>query len=47
MYSYKSLSRELSLISLGIIKDKGDFKLNQLQIEEVFEAALDSLINHF
>ena len=42
----RSLSRELSLISLGIIKDKGDFKLNQLQIEDIFEAALDSLINH-
>ena len=42
----KSLCRELSLISLGLIKDKGDFKLNKLQIEEIFEAALDSLINH-
>ena len=42
----KSLSRELSLISLGLIKDKGDFKLNKLQIEEIFDAALDSLINH-
>ncbi len=46
MNSNRSLSRELSLISLGIVKDKGDFKLNQLQIEEIFEAALDSLINH-
>ena len=42
----KSLSRELSLISLGLIKDKGDFKLTKFQIEEIFEAALDSLINH-
>ncbi len=42
----KSLSRELSLISLGLIKDKGDFKLNKFQIEEIFESALDSLINH-
>ena len=41
----KSLSRELSLISLGLIKDKGDFKLNKFQIEEIFESALDSLIN--
>ena len=41
-----SLSRELSLISLGLIKDKGDFKLNKFQIEEIFESALDSLINH-
>ena len=41
----RSLSRELSLISLGLIKEKGDFKLNKFQIEEIFEAALDSLIN--
>ena len=46
MNSYKSLSRELSLISLGLIKDEGDFKLNKLQIDEIFESALDSLINH-
>ena len=42
----KSLSRELSLISLGLIKDKGDMKLNKFQIEEIFDSALDSLINH-
>ena len=42
----RSLSRELSLISLGLIKDKGDFRLNKLQIEEVIESALDSLIDH-
>ena len=42
----RSLSRELSLISLGLIKDKGDFTLNKSQIEEIFESALDSLINH-
>ena len=42
----RSLSRELSLISLGLIKDKGDSKLNNFQIEEVFESALDSLIDH-
>ena len=46
MHNNKSLSRELSLISLGLIKDKGGFKLNKFQIEEIFEAALDSLINH-
>ena len=45
MYN-KSLARELSLISLGLIKDKGDFKLSKFQIEEIFESALDSLINH-
>ena len=42
----RSLSRELSLISLGLIKDKGDCKLKKFQIEEIFESALDSLINH-
>ncbi len=42
----RSLSRELSLISLGLIKDKGDLKLNKFQIEEIFESALDTLINH-
>ena len=46
MQNNRSLSRELSLISLGLIKDKGDFKLNKFQIEEIFESALDSLINH-
>ncbi len=42
----KSLSRELSLISLGLIKDNDDFTLNKFQIEEIFESALESLINH-
>ena len=42
----RSLSRELSLISLGLIKDKGDFQLNKFRIEEIYESALDSLINY-
>ena len=46
MHNFRSLSRELSLISLGLIKDKGDLKLNNTQIESIFESALDSLINH-
>ena len=46
MNSKRSISRELSLISLGLIKDKVKFKLNEDQIEEIFESALDSLINH-
>ncbi len=46
MHNNRSISRELSLISLGLIKDKGDFKLKKSQIEEIFESALDSLINH-
>ena len=45
MHNYKSLSRELSLISLGLIKDKGDFNLNKNQIDNIFESALESLIN--
>ena len=46
MHNHRSISRELSLISLGLINDKGNFKLNKSQIEEIFESALDSLINH-
>ena len=42
----KSLSRELSLISLGLINEKDDCKLNKYQIEEIFESALDTLINY-
>ena len=46
MHHNKSLARELSLISLGLIKDKADSKLSKFQIEEIFESALDSLVNH-
>ena len=46
MHNNRSLARELSLISLGMIKDKGDLKLNKFQIEEIFDSALDSLITH-
>jgi len=42
----RSLSRELSLLSLGLIKENENLKLNKFQIEEIFESALDSLINH-
>ena len=42
----RSLSRELSLLSLGLIKDSVDLKLNKLQIDKIFETALDSLISH-
>ena len=45
MYN-RSLSRELSFLSLGLIKDTGDLELNKIQIDEIFESALDSLINH-
>ncbi len=46
MHINRSLSRELSLISLGILKDKGDLKISKFQIEEIFESALDTLINY-
>ena len=46
MNSNRSLSRELSFISLGLIKEKGNFKLEKSQIEEIFESALDTLVNH-
>jgi len=46
MHNNKSLSRELSLISLGLINDKGTFKLNKFQIEEIVESALDTLIGY-
>ena len=46
MHNNRSLARELSLISLGLIKDKGNLKLNKFQIEEIFESAMDFLINH-
>ncbi len=46
MNNNKSLARELSLITLGLIKDREVFKLNKFQIGEIFESALDSLINH-
>ena len=45
MYN-RSLSRELSLLSLGLIKDRGDLELNKIQIDEILESALDSLISH-
>ena len=44
MNNNRSLSRELSLISLGLIKDKGDFKLNKFQIEEIFESSFGFFI---
>ncbi len=46
MHNNRSLSRELSLISLGLINDKGNLKLNKSQVEQIFESALDALINH-
>ena len=42
----RSLSRELSLLSLGLIIDSGDLELSKIQIDEIFESALDALISH-
>ena len=42
----RSLSRELSLLALGLIKDNGHIQINKTAVEEIFESALDSLINH-
>ena len=42
----RSLSRELSLLALGLIKDNGDIQINKTAVEEVFESAVDSLINN-
>ena len=36
MHKTEPLSRELSLIAIGLIKDKG-FKLNKFQIDDMFE----------
>ena len=45
MYN-RSLSRELSLLSLGLLVDKGHLEFSKSQIDEIFESALDSLINY-
>ncbi len=45
----RSLSRELSLISLGLIKDdenKTVFNLDNIQFNNIFESAIDLMINH-
>ena len=43
----RSLSRELSLISLGLINDKkSDKDLEDLKLDYILECAIESLINH-
>ena len=46
MYSNRSISRELTLICLGLLKDQDNCKLNKCQTEEIFESALNSLISY-
>ena len=43
----RSLSRELALISLGLINDsKSDYDLENLNLEQIIESAVESLVNH-
>ena len=45
----RSLSRELSLISLGLIKDDFDkkiFDLKDINFENIFESGIELMINH-
>ena len=46
---HRSLSRELSLISLGLIKDdfdKKNFDLKDINFENIFESGIELMINH-
>ena len=46
---HRSLSRELSLISLGLIKDNIDqqsFDINDIHFETIFESGIELMINH-
>ena len=46
---HRSLSRELSLISLGLIKDDFDkkiFDLKDINFENIFESGIELMINH-
>jgi len=45
----RSLSRELSLISLGLIKDNYDqhnFDIDSINFENIFESGIELMINH-
>jgi len=46
---HRSLSRELSLISLGLIEDKieqNTFDINGINFESIFESGIELMINH-
>ena len=42
----RSLSRELSLLSLGLIKDTGDLQLNKIQIDEMYDLNMNFFANN-
>ena len=46
---HRSLSRELSLISLGLIKDninQENFDIDEIKFESIFASGIDLMINH-
>ena len=46
---HRSLSRELSLISLGLIKDnkeRSNFDIDDINFESIFESGIELMINH-
>ena len=46
---HRSLSRELSLISLGLIKDNkegNNFDIDDINFESIFESGIELMINH-
>ena len=46
---HRSLSRELSLISLGLIKDnkeRKNFDIDDINFESIFESGIELMINH-
>jgi len=46
---HRSLSRELSLISLGLIKDnkeRDNFAIDDINFESIFESGIELMINH-
>tara|TARA_B100000900_G_scaffold221789_1_gene188251 strand:+ start:3189 stop:3827 length:639 start_codon:yes stop_codon:yes gene_type:complete len=43
---HRSLSRELSLISLGLVKDSTQFELDKIQFDNIFESAIELMVNH-
>ena len=45
----RSLSRELSLISLGLIKentDQSNFDIDNINFESIFDSGIELMINH-